>query len=481
MNPTVHISRDTAPVTTGIAVGSGILLGEEFGRLPAGLGEEGSVHAVARTDGGLSLTAGLGAAQEIDADSLRTAVGAAAREALRWGHDELHWTWRADLPMPPELQARAIVEGVVLGTYRVGQWQRREHLPLQKLVLCGDVPDLPDLTPIITTAQWANECRTLVNAGGNEVTPERLADEARGLAARFPSLTCDVMGPDELAAAGMGAILAVGQGSALPPRMITVHHRPDNAVPGVRLAFVGKAVTFDAGGINLKIVPRLSLEKSDMAGGSAVLCAMGALAEAGIPVEVVGILAACENMPGGNAYRPGDIVTAADGTTIEIVNTDAEGRVALADALIHARTFNPTHIVDIATLTGATIDALGHVYGCIFSNDDRLSQELAAASASSGDRAWPWPLHRYYRAMLRSSFADIRNYPGYRTAQPVFGAMFLQEFVNELPWAHIDICGPSNLEEPGPDYFAVEGGTGFGVRILVDLAERFATHAPANG
>lgn len=476
MTLAARVSPGPAEASPGAAVATGVIVGEETPELPIGTSAEGGVHAA--LDGpSLRVVAGLGRADEVDADAVRTAAGAAAREALRWGVTELRWTCRADLPVPADEQAKAAAEGVVLGTYDAGRWQRDDgRAVIERLVLCGDVPaEVAGLEQTLSTAAWANECRTLVNAGGNEVTPQSLAADARRLAERFPTVSASTLDRADLEAAGMGAILAVASGSDLPPAIITVRHTPPNAVPGVRLALVGKAVTFDAGGLNLKLTPKLHLEKSDMAGGAAVLCAVGAIAEAGIPVEVVGVLAACENMSGGSAYRPGDIVTAGDGTTIEVLNTDAEGRLALADAMIHARSLGPTHLVDIATLTGATIDALGHVYGCVFPNDADLGDKLMAASASSGDRLWPWPMHRAYRPLLRSAFADLRNYSGDRTAQPVFGAMFVGEFAGDLPWAHVDICGPSNLERPGNDCFAVEGGTGFGVRLLVDLARQFAT------
>lgn len=459
----------------GAARARGVLVGELEGRYPEHACQEGQVQA-GLTDEGVEIVAGLGDRSVLDAEAVRTAAARAAREARRWRASQLWWQWREDLPLSQDQQLRAVIEGAVLGSYEPrASLSRAADDEAMTLVIWGALPDaLPDPRPLLSAAEWANRCRTLVNAGGNDVTPERLAQQARELAERHDDVECEVLGPVEMQTLGMGALLAVAQGSAQAPRLITVRYRPPQAVPGQRLVLVGKAVTFDAGGLNLKLSPKLRLEKSDMAGGAAVLAALGAIAGEQLPVEVIAVLAACENMTGSGAYRPGDIVHASDGTSIEVVNTDAEGRLALADALLYARTFEPTCLIDVATLTGATLDALGHVYGCLFSSDPQLGEGLLEAGERSGDPLWPWPMHRAYEPLLRSTFADIRNYPEDRRAQPVFGAMFLKRFVGDLPWAHIDICGPANLEEPGPGCFDVEGGTGFGVRLLVEFARELA-------
>jgi leucyl aminopeptidase len=490
--PEVAVDLLGLGICAGRAAGISALLDEHLdGRIAALLetgeastvsGRSATIDGGARIAAGRVVAAGLGPVDEVDADSVRTAAARVGARALETGAATIAWVCDGTLPVPVSEQVRAAVDGVILGTYDPGRWKRNRPEPrLARLVLCGDLGDhAADLDRLCIAARWANECRTLVNAGGNEVTPERFAADARSIAERFPSVSCEVMGPEELRGAGMGALLAVAQGSALPPRLITLSYSPPGARAELTLGLVGKAITFDAGGLNLKPTAKLALEKSDMAGGAAVLCAAGAIAEAGIPLRVVAVLASCENMPSGTAYRPGDIVTAVDGTTIEVLDTDAEGRLALADALVHARSRGATHLVDLATLTGTSAEAMGDLYGCLFANDDRWSAQIEEAGRVTGDHLWPWPIHRSYRRLLRSTFADIRNFSEVRQAVPIYSAMFLRTFVGDEPWAHIDACGPSNLERSREDYLTCEGGTGFGVRLLTELAGRLARGSSAS-
>ena len=270
----------------------------------------------------------------------------------------------------------------------------------------------------------------------------------------------------------MGAFAAVAQGSEREPRLIVLRYDPPGATDGVTLGLVGKAVTFDTGGISLK--PALSMEnmKGDMAGGAAVIAGAAAIADLGLPVRALAVVAATENMPGGNAFRPGDIVRAMNGTTIEITNTDAEGRLVLADALWYAREQGATHLVDVATLTGAMELALGDLYAGVFANDDAWREELLAAAAASGDHLWPFPLHPRYRRYVDSDFADLKNASTLKQASPALAAEFLHEFVGEGPWAHVDMAGPAYLDRSRGDYLTQRGGTGWGVRLLVELATR---------
>ncbi len=236
------------------------------------------------------------------------------------------------------------------------------------------------------------------------------------------------------------------------------------------LGLVGKAITFDTGGISIK--PALYMEdmKGDMAGGAAVLEATGAIAELGLPVRTLAVVAASENAVGGGAYRPGDILTAMNGKTIEITNTDAEGRLVLADALWYAREQGATHVVDLATLTGAMEVALGDLYAGVIANDDAWRDEIVAAGEASGDHAWPFPMHPRYRRYVDSAFADMKNSSVLRQAGAVLAAAFLQEFAGEGPWAHGDIAGPAFLERWRGDYLSQRGGTGYGVRLIAELA-----------
>jgi leucyl aminopeptidase len=249
---------------------------------------------------------------------------------------------------------------------------------------------------------------------------------------------------------------------------------PSPTRPELVLGLVGKAITFDTGGISLK--PSLHMEdmKGDMAGGAAVIEATGAIADLGLPIRVLTVAAACENMPGGHAYRPGDILTAANGKTIEVTNTDAEGRLVLADALWYAREQGATHILDLATLTGAMEVALGDLYAGIFANEDDWRDQVVAAGEASGDHAWPFPMHPRYRRYVDSAFADLKNSSDLRQAGAVLAAEFLQEFAGEGPWAHADIAGPAFFERSRGDYLTQRGGTGYGVRLIVELATRLS-------
>ena len=272
----------------------------------------------------------------------------------------------------------------------------------------------------------------------------------------------------------MGAFAAVAQGSHNPPRLIVMRYAPPGAKTGAKLGLVGKAITFDSGGISIK--PSLYMEdmKGDMAGGGAVVEAMGAIADLGLPIEAIAVVAACENLTGGGSYRPGDILTAMNGKTIEVVNTDAEGRLVLADALWYARQEGATHLLDLATLTGAMDRALGDLYAGVFANDDDWRDEVVAAGEASGDHAWPFPLHRRYRHYIESAFADMKNQSVRRQAIPAYAAEFLREFAGAGPWAHVDMAGTGFLTWPRPDYLAQKGGTGYGVRLIVELATRRA-------
>jgi len=273
----------------------------------------------------------------------------------------------------------------------------------------------------------------------------------------------------------MGALAAVGRGSRNEPRLIVLRYEPPTVTRAdVTLGLVGKAITFDAGGISLKPAAKMEDMKGDMAGGAGTLHGMGAVAALKLPVRAIAVLAAAENLPGGDAFRPGDILRAANGKTIEIVNTDAEGRLVLADALWYTRREGATHILDLATLTGAMELALGDLYGGLFANDDEWRDLIVAAAERSGDLAWPFPLHARYRRYVDSAFADMKNGSTLRQGSPVLAAKFLEEFAGEGPWAHIDMSSPGFLERSRGDCYRVPGGTGYGVRLIAELASSLA-------
>jgi leucyl aminopeptidase len=419
---------------------------------------------------------GVGPRDRVDPDALRTAAAAAAREAGEFA-ERLAWVIDGSLSLTPAEQARALVDGTLLGAYQPARWKNEEPaLKLSTLVLCGDDEGLAEAAErAALVAGWTNRARDLVNSPPNEATPERLAARAEEIASSLEHVTAESLGPEEIRERGMGALGAVAQASHNPPRLVVLRYEPpEPANRELLLGLVGKAITFDTGGISLK--PALHMEdmKGDMAGGAAVIEATGAIAELGLPLRVLTLAAACENMPGGHAYRPGDILTAANGKTIEVTNTDAEGRLVLADALWFAREQGATHILDLATLTGAMELALGDLYAGIFANDDEWRDRIVDAGEASGDHAWPWPLHRRYRRYVDSTFADIKNSSDLRQGAPVLAAEFLREFAGEGPWAHADIAGPAFLERSRGDYLTQRGGTGYGVRLIVELASRLA-------
>jgi leucyl aminopeptidase len=322
-----------------------------------------------------------------------------------------------------------------------------------------------DLGRIIAEAQ--NFTRELVNEPGNRLTPRNVAEAARRMASEY-QLDCEVLEGPQMEQLGMGALLGVAQGSAEPPALVVIRYRP--ATPNSNsphLGLVGKGVTFDTGGISIKPADGMEKMKYDMAGGASMLGAMRALAQLKPAIPVTAFIPCVENMPGSRAQRPGDIVTAMSGKTIEVINTDAEGRLILADALTYARKQGCTHLVDAATLTGAIVVALGHLNVGLFANDDSLRDRLMSAARIEGDRLWPMPLEDDYKDYLKSAFADLPNVGG-RWGGAITAAMFLKEFAEDTPWAHLDIAGTAWLDDGKP--FLAKGPSGVPVRTLVRLA-----------
>jgi leucyl aminopeptidase len=439
--------------------------------------------AVVHVEGELKATRlalpGIGAREAVDADALRTAAGTLAHEARGYART-IAWLLDDSLPLAPAEQARAIVDGTLLGSYDPGRWKSSpEPQRLESLVIVSDdgaVEEAARRTGIV--AEWANRARDLANAPPNELTPNGLADRAAEVgAAGSPHLSVEAPGLDEIRALGMGAFAAVAQGSHNPARLIVVRYEPPEPRGDVVLGLVGKAVTFDTGGISIKKPAYMEDMKGDMAGGGAVIAALGALAELECPLRVVGVVGATENAVGGGAYRPGDILTAMNGKTIEIINTDAEGRLVLADVLPYARQLGATHLVDFATLTGAMERALGDFYAGVFANDSDWRTLVVESGEASGDHAWPWPLHPRYRRFVDSDYADLKNSNIRSQGVPVLAAEFLHEFAGEGPWAHIDMAGTGFFTWPRHDYLWQRGGTGYGVRLICELADRLAAAA----
>ena len=377
-------------------------------------------------------------------------------------------------PLDARDQARAIVEGSLLGGYEPGAWKTvtREGKEIGRVTVVadGDVEDT--VRRAETTARWVNRARDLVNRPGNDLTPARFADYATEIAAELDGLSAEILGPDELHRLGMGALLGVGAGSVNEPRVIVIRYEPPAPETVTVLGLVGKGVTFDSGGISLKNASHMEDMKGDMAGAAAVVGGIAALAANAVPVRAIAVVGAAENMPGGSSLRPGDILTAANGKTIEVTNTDAEGRLVLADALWYARELGATHIVDFATLTGVMARALGDMYAGAFANDEDWLEGIVAAGKASGDYVWPFPLHPRYRRLVDSAFADLKNSSLRGVGGPIYATSFLQEFSGEGPWAHVDMAGPGLLTWSRGDYLSQVGGTGWGVRLIVELAAR---------
>jgi leucyl aminopeptidase len=449
----------------------------DSGELKGDLGTAVVLH----TDGELNarrvVVAGVGKRDELDMDALRTAASTVAHRLADVG-GTLAWLLDESLPIALEEQARAIVEGTMLGSYSPARWKTQvtPDAGVEKIILYTTAGDgLAESTSrIASVGKWVNVARDLANSPPNELTPEVLGARAAELAG--PKLQVEALDPARIDELGMGALAAVGRGSSNGPRLIVLRYEPAHAThKDLVLGLVGKAITFDAGGISLKPALNMQDMKGDMAGGAAVIAAMGAVAELELPLRIVAVVAAAENLVSGDSIRPGDILRAANGTTIEITNTDAEGRLVLADALWYARREGATHVLDLATLTGAMELALGDFYAGAFANDDEWMAEILAAAKVSGDHTWPFPLHPRYRRYVDSAFADLKNSSDLRQGSPVLAAEFLQEFSGEGPWAHIDMAGPGFLERSRGDYLTQRGGTGYGVRLIVELAQRLAS------
>lgn len=448
------------------------------GELRGKLGETVVVHLSGEIAARRIAGVGVGPTASIDADALRTAAARLAARSAGMGGGTVVWALTESLPVSAVDQVRALVEGTVLGSYDAGAWKTSDArpAPVQRLVLVAR-----DAAPLLEPARragivaaWTERCRDLGNTPANELTPVRLAEHAATIARETDVVGFSALGREQIVAAGMGAFAAVAQGSHAEPQLIGLDYAPPGARDDLVLGLVGKAITFDTGGISLKPSARMDDMKMDMAGGAAAICGLGAVATLGIPLRVLALVPAAENMPSGHATRPGDIVTALNGKTIEITNTDAEGRLVLADALVEARRRGATHLLDLATLTGAVVVALGDFYAGLMGNDDAWIAEILAAAQESGDHAWRLPLHDTYRRYIESSYADLKNASELRQAGPVYAGRFLQEFAGDGPWAHLDIAGTADLERGRGDYLTTKGATGYGVRLIVALAERLA-------
>ena len=402
---------------------------------------------------------------------LREAAAVAARGARARRVSRLAFVCRGDAE-PAEL-AQAVGEGIVTGGFVDTRYKSSAGdagtQPVCEVVRAdGDggpaVAEAVERGALIGAA--TNLARELANQPSNLLRPAMFAERAAEAVGEV-GVAVEVLDEAAIAKLGMGLLLGVGQGSDAPPRLLVMRHEPSAAPADPVLGLVGKGVTFDSGGISIKPAAGMEWMKSDMAGGAAVVGAMHAIGALGVPRRVIGIVPMAENMPGGRATRPGDILTGAGGTTVEVLNTDAEGRLILGDALWYARKCGATHLVDVATLTGACVIALGGAASGLFARPPAWSDALQAAAARAGERAWPMPLYEDYGEQLRSELADMKNIGG-REAGACTAAAFLEAFTGGLPWAHLDIAGTAWIEKPRED--AAAGATGVMVRTLTELA-----------
>ena len=421
---------------------------------------------------------GLGAIRDLDGQRLRSAHHELVRAARTYGYSRLALA-RVE---PLDIESlTAVVEGCVMGTFERRSRQTGTHPErgeIDELVLTGFGQGREhDVVAAQVAGEATNHAREWQNAPANELTPDALALEATKIAQRH-GLEIEILGPADLRAGGYNLLLGVASGSAQPARMIRLRHRGREKTGETHerdaevLALIGKGVTFDTGGISLKEPLAMSQMKADMAGAAAVLAAIDVIAARKLPVEVMAVIAATENMPGPTAQRPGDVVVSADGKTVEVLNTDAEGRLILADALTHALRNGATHLLDLATLTGAATIAIGHGATAAVSNDDTFWTLIEEASRRSGDRVWRLPMYADYRVLLRSQIADLRN-SEYGEAGTILGGMFIGEFARGKPWAHLDIAA-SSWNTNAELTTVLRGPSGAGTRLCIQLAELMA-------
>ncbi|MFL5871713.1 MAG: leucyl aminopeptidase [Solirubrobacterales bacterium] len=423
-----------------------------------------------------ALVVGLGDPSEVDRERLRVAAAKVAKRAGDHDASSVAWLIPSVTSLGAPDVAQAIVEGTMLGSYRFDRLRSAEPddpppPQISRLVLVAEGSDLAKIETRAhvgrVASEAANRVRDLQNTPSNMLTPERLAERAFEIASEHASVTADALDREAIAAAGLGGLVAVSQGSATEPRLISLRYSGGRGSHPVGL--VGKAVTFDSGGISIKPSQGMPEMKMDLSGGAAVLEAIAAIAELGLACELVAAIPATENMPSGSAIKPGDVITQANGKTVEVNNTDAEGRLILADALTYCvRELGAERLVDLATLTGAVLIALGSTYAALISNDDEWAAEVARAAERSGELAWRLPLHEEYKQLIQGTIADLTNAASKRKAGTIYAASFLEEFVDSVPWAHLDIAGTA--WDTGREYVG-KGPTGVGVRLLVALAE----------
>jgi leucyl aminopeptidase len=439
--------------------------------------------ALTHAEGKRWLLVGLGARADFTPERARVAAAVASARAREISTRALCWATPGDTAQASAASvAAAIVEGTILSDYRFerhksatdGESSAQDAPPkqLERLIVSGPDGLGAAVAEAAVLGEAVNRARDLQNRPGNDLTPSALGEYAKALEQELAGVTVQVEGRDAIIARGMGAFAAVAQGSDEEPALITISYdgTSGGAYDGPTLGLVGKAVTFDSGGISLKPGAKMAEMKFDMSGGAAVIEAVSAIARLRLPLKLVAVVGATENLPSGRSIKPGDIVVAANGKTIEVNNTDAEGRLVLADCLCHAVAEGAERIADLATLTGAVIIALGSTYAGLMSNDDEFAARITAAGESTGEIVWRLPLHEEYDELIKGQYGDLDNAPEARKAGTIVGGAFLSKFVGDTPWAHLDIAGSAwELDRA----YIGRGASGYGVRLLVELARSY--------
>lgn len=452
----------------GGAISSLISRGEIKGKF----GEIGIVHTFGKLPAGMVAVAGLGKSPDFDVDRVRGVTGEFCRTLRKLNCRKiatvLHGAGAGGIE--PAASAEAIVEGALLGLYSFTKYRKPEYGDIEEmLIVVKEEEKAPILERAIdrarVVAQATSLARTMVNEPANYMTPGRIVEIGREIADQY-GLTLKVFEVEDMEAMGMGALLGVARGSNEPPKLMTLSYRGDEHCEKA-LGFLGKGITFDSGGISIKPSEGMGDMKQDMAGAAAAVAALSAIAQLKLRVNATAVVPATENLPSGTALKPGDVLKAMNGKTIEVISTDAEGRLILADALSYAQKLGLSPLIDLATLTGACRIALGTFYAGLFSNNQPLADKVLKAAERAGERIWQMPMPEEYKELIKSEIADIKN-GGNRLGGAITAALFLAEFAGDTPWVHIDIAGPaSSTKESG---YLVKGATGFGVRTLVEFA-----------
>jgi leucyl aminopeptidase len=465
--PQLKLATSDAAVQSVAAdlLASGELTGKAF--------ETNLLHKPAGLKAKRLLLIGGGSAKKFTSYDLRRVAGTAVRTLKARGIRS--FAFIAPSGIPAEEAVRAIVEGAIVGNFDPDYYRsdRKDQKIDALTIVAGGNADHAALEKAAHEAQIIgdsqNFTRDLVNEPSNRMTPTILADRAKKMSQEV-GLKCEVYGADKIKELKMGAFWSVAQGSDEPPALIVMTYEPAGAPAKPVLGFVGKGVTFDTGGISIKPADGMEKMKYDMAGGATMIGAMRAIAMLKPKLKVIGIVCATENMPSGKAQKPGDVQIAMSGKSIEIINTDAEGRLVLADGLFYARQLGCTHLVDAATLTGAVVVALGYTNAGVFANDDAIYERFHKANAEAGEKMWRLPLDDEYKDNIKSTIADIVNSGG-RWGGAINAAMFLKEFAEDTPWIHLDIAGTAWMEDQKP--WISKGPSGIALRSLVEFAKSF--------